>query len=704
MFCLMGMTALPSLSKAETVSGTVTLEGRAQSAQSVTFAFVSTTQQYFFTRTTTLNADGSYALTDIPPDQYLVEAKAARWLADTGSVSTLSGNALFSPFLGAGDTNNDNSVDSTDFMTLIGAFGSSRDVPGSGYDPMADLNGDGSVDSSDFTLLIGQYNNTGGDIPALHTMPLAQIGQYRMISQKGGVGVGYDKNGMEIRTKYSEVLPNFYGCSMGSFTSASLTGAITTKFQWQPRQTPDPIFGGLDDPADTPPEKVVVYEYCEADGTGDGFPVIHCDNGIVGGEVAGGGRIGGVKGSYGDQYQVQSGGKYVTLTRSPSVTSSLGDLSTHVGAGIQYQAAVWPITLNFTGLTQDPAKPTELPNNVLIGQGVSASFSIGPYKDNANCAAHFTNHQWKIPGNAFASYVVAQDDSSAVLTPLTAAVTTAPTPHWYWAQEGGQNVSGTADVYAPQHYSSANPPPALPIGVTDNPPLPDTKIDSVTKSRSITVDKPDLKIYGPMVGGPTAITPDGVLISGQVDSSPCISATAIALTPSQYRSTPTGVNGTSLNNESGYIYNTQLINSVRTQRSSGNPFDGKTLSTEGQFWLDGQAHYALTYTADSKPNDPDNVRERKTLLFTDTPQSTLIDGAINLISVNDVFQNYLMYVPPGSDVAPVPLQRFDWTWQANFVSSVLSGWQSVAPTYTSAGAPYECHEHPQWSQKYVSDP
>ena len=60
-----------------------------------------------------------------------------------------------------GDANNDNSIDSSDFGILIGAFNSSSAVSGSGYDPTADFNSDGSVDSSDFGILIGNFNLTG---------------------------------------------------------------------------------------------------------------------------------------------------------------------------------------------------------------------------------------------------------------------------------------------------------------------------------------------------------------------------------------------------------------------------------------------------------------------------------------------------------------------------------------------------------------
>ena len=68
--------------------------------------------------------------------------------------------ALFRP-RPVGDANNDNSVDSTDFGILIGAYGSSAAVPGSGYDPTADFNFDGSIDSTDFGILISEFGTVG---------------------------------------------------------------------------------------------------------------------------------------------------------------------------------------------------------------------------------------------------------------------------------------------------------------------------------------------------------------------------------------------------------------------------------------------------------------------------------------------------------------------------------------------------------------
>ena len=148
------------------VSGVLTLEGIAPNAapQNVTFAFRPTDGSASFARTGTVNANGAFDLTGIPRNSYRVRVKSDHYLAVLTPVDTRSGNASnISAFLPAGDSNNDNSVDSSDFGILIGAFNTSASVPGSGYDPGADLNGDGLVDSTDFGLLIGEFNTVGAE-------------------------------------------------------------------------------------------------------------------------------------------------------------------------------------------------------------------------------------------------------------------------------------------------------------------------------------------------------------------------------------------------------------------------------------------------------------------------------------------------------------------------------------------------------------
>ena len=107
-------------------------------------------------------AFGTYTLYNVPAGMYDAAVKGAKNLRVLVSgVSVATTSTVPNVILPAGDSNGDNSVDSSDFGVLIGAFNTDGSIAGSGYDPTADFNYDGSVDSSDFALLIGQFNNAG---------------------------------------------------------------------------------------------------------------------------------------------------------------------------------------------------------------------------------------------------------------------------------------------------------------------------------------------------------------------------------------------------------------------------------------------------------------------------------------------------------------------------------------------------------------
>ena len=107
-------------------------------------------------------ADGSFSFTPAKSGAYDLEFKTAKSLsALQANVDTTKNKTGLALNLLAGDSNNDNSVDSTDFGNLIGAFNTTNSAAGSGYDPTVDFNYDGSVDSTDFGLLIGEFNNVG---------------------------------------------------------------------------------------------------------------------------------------------------------------------------------------------------------------------------------------------------------------------------------------------------------------------------------------------------------------------------------------------------------------------------------------------------------------------------------------------------------------------------------------------------------------
>ncbi len=151
---------------ARTVSGTVTLQGSVNSAQSVTFEFRPTDGSTRFTRLYTLvptgpqSATGTFSLDNIPPAAYNLAIKGAKWLRKVVAVNTVSADVTnVSATLKAGDANDDNSVDNLDQSLVAAAYGSSTGDPD--FDPRADLNNDGSVDNVDLALLSSNYGLTG---------------------------------------------------------------------------------------------------------------------------------------------------------------------------------------------------------------------------------------------------------------------------------------------------------------------------------------------------------------------------------------------------------------------------------------------------------------------------------------------------------------------------------------------------------------
>ena len=109
--------------------------------------------------------NGTYTLTGVTAGTYDVAIKGAKNLRVVKSGVVFAGSAGTVPdsLLPAGDANNDNSCDTTDFGVLVGAYNSSLAIPGTGYDPAADFNFDGLVDTTDFGLLVGNYNNVGAN-------------------------------------------------------------------------------------------------------------------------------------------------------------------------------------------------------------------------------------------------------------------------------------------------------------------------------------------------------------------------------------------------------------------------------------------------------------------------------------------------------------------------------------------------------------
>lgn len=142
------------------ITGKVTLQTSVNQAQPITFEFRPTDGSAAFQRTVTLNTDGTYAIADIPRQTYTVWVKGEKWLAKTIALAaTVSDIPNINLTLRGGDANNDNYVDISDLLLLIGSY--NKTAPDSAYLDAADFNCDGSDDIFDLVLLIANYNRQG---------------------------------------------------------------------------------------------------------------------------------------------------------------------------------------------------------------------------------------------------------------------------------------------------------------------------------------------------------------------------------------------------------------------------------------------------------------------------------------------------------------------------------------------------------------
>lgn len=140
--------------------GHVTWQGSVSQAQPITLTLKSGSNEYNYTGLTT-DASGYFTVpvTSLANGTYSWRVKGPKYLANSGSVAL--SRALSTPsemgVLKAGDANNDNLVNASDYNILRRAFGTSSDL-------RADFDNNGTVGINDFNLLKANFG-TGGAAP-----------------------------------------------------------------------------------------------------------------------------------------------------------------------------------------------------------------------------------------------------------------------------------------------------------------------------------------------------------------------------------------------------------------------------------------------------------------------------------------------------------------------------------------------------------
>jgi hypothetical protein len=111
-------------------------------------------------QTVTPDASGNFTSQPVPRANYRLRVKAANSLSEAANINLSAGNVTGVNFtLRTGDVNDDNAVDITDLLALIGAY--NQVSPAAGYLPVADFNGDNTNDITDLLSLIANYNQLG---------------------------------------------------------------------------------------------------------------------------------------------------------------------------------------------------------------------------------------------------------------------------------------------------------------------------------------------------------------------------------------------------------------------------------------------------------------------------------------------------------------------------------------------------------------
>jgi hypothetical protein len=144
------------------VSGVLSLQGMGAGgpAQPIAFVFRPNDNSGDVTRTVSVPPSGVFRLLGIPRKNGVLHIKGERSLARNVAVNATHGNVSgVTADMRTGDANDDNWVDITDLLLLIGVY--NKVIPDLDYLSAADFNLDGANDITDLLLLIGNYNQTG---------------------------------------------------------------------------------------------------------------------------------------------------------------------------------------------------------------------------------------------------------------------------------------------------------------------------------------------------------------------------------------------------------------------------------------------------------------------------------------------------------------------------------------------------------------
>jgi hypothetical protein len=428
------------------------------------------------------------------------------------------------------------------------------------------------------------------------------------------------------------------GCMTTSVPPLAGPGSVTipanpivATFTWQPA-------AGQTSTTDPPPPAVIVQQNCTAQWdaetvTGTATPGGTANRGLPGATVSPtigvNGMVLGVTSS-GVAYSVVTtpGGSFSVpaqgsqFTPTASFTPTAGNGAEDGGASVSYQVQAFPVIVTPSGSLGGAIKDSSGSYNILVGQYCAASLVGIPL----NCTV--SNYQWGVTGPTFQTW---QSQTPAIgnnPANLDASYEvdgpgplTNPTASWYWNERltTSEVVSCSATVTPPAGQGGSFTVNATTPILVYRPNWTATGVGGYVKVRLLSGT-----IYE-IMAGPTATQLANGLMGGM-----------------NFTATVTSPNTSLFGN--GSLGLAQLCTPGRSFTSAQGDY---TYSQNGQEGSDGDYPYGWNVNGPVYQTD-------------DLPGNGLADYLMANFTMQDQFEDFLMYYAPGS-VQAVPLAHFTWS-------------------------------------------
>ncbi len=319
--------------------------------------------------------------------------------------------------------------------------------------------------------------------------------------------------------------------------------------------------------------------------------------------------------------------------------------------------------------------------NILIGQGCTGSWVIG---QSGRTYVTLSNYHWTIPGTVFDSFVVADNASYGYVHNIFGDEYEKPNPHWHWSKDETVTVSCTAQAsFNGQVFGT------------------------VTGQQQVQVWAP-YYYFGNDTGGvfidPLSNSPGNYRLAAR-------NMPNVSVRGSNWQGTVTIPSLFSSSGNGAWRY-LQIITPGRKKTLFNGDPDNCT--ENGNTGLDT----SYPYPADSNPADSlydpftvasaggstnDAWLDDDSLHQTGDSPRTILTDTIYSANIDESFQVYMMYLPPGSDSQWVPLHKFAWRWYADDTIPLPDGSWLSWPSGQSAGyvarsSSNRCYDHPFWQK------